>query len=141
VDPRTLAYFGVILVLVWLAGWLYLHQASEAASYSNQIRDLMRSKERLRREIIALRAQVAMEGSLRDLRAAGEEWQYTLPSASDPVRRLRIEIAPAPVAPDKDAGDGPAQGPVGVPEGQSSWGRIGPLPTWMDSLLSRFQAR
>ena len=121
VDPRTLAYFGVILVLVWLAGWLYLHQASEAASYAHEIRDLMRSKEQLRREMIALRSQVALQGSLHDLRAIGQEWEYSLPSASDPRRRLLLEVTAEGSTP-----NGSAVAPV-APSAQS---RPAPLPRW-----------
>ena len=132
VDPRTLAYFAVVLVLVWLAGWLYLHQASEAAAYAHEIRGLMQSKERLRRDIIALRAQVALEGSLNELRATGEQWHYSLPAASDPQRRLvleaELESAPAELT------DEPLIAPTSERE-------VKPLQTWLRDLYVRLSRR
>ena len=54
VPLRTLAFFGVMIVLIGLAGWLYLHQAAEVAAYAHDIRRLEHERERLHREIIAL---------------------------------------------------------------------------------------
>ncbi|HHX63907.1 MAG TPA: hypothetical protein GX702_03340 [Chloroflexi bacterium] len=109
VDPRTVGYFIVMILLIGLAGWLYLHQASEAAGYAHEIRELERRRERLGREIVALRADVAKLGSLERILSVGEELGYSLPEASDMARRLRVEYpvmpdpAPAPVA---DIGQG-----------------------------------
>ena len=91
VDPRTLAYFGVMLALVSLAGWLYVRQASEVASYAQDLRQLEQRKERLRREIIARRADAAMAGSLDRVLSDGELWGYSLPGADEDGRRLRLE--------------------------------------------------
>ena len=99
IDARTLAYFAVMLVLLWLAGWLYLRQTSEVALYSHEIRALLGHKEQLRRDMIVLRADIAQAGSLQSLQAAAVEWGYTLPAASDPRRQLRLVVPVAPTAP------------------------------------------
>jgi len=65
VDLRSLAFFSVMLILIGLAGWLYLRQASEVAAYAHEIRELERDKERLLREITSLRADVAITARLR----------------------------------------------------------------------------
>jgi hypothetical protein len=116
VDPRTWAYFGVMLVLIWLAGWLFLHQASEVASYAHEIRALMQSKERLHRELVVLRAEVAMLGSLSRLQETGAEWGYRLPSAADSQRILRLEAYPvASVQPAQAGGASAAEMPKPEP--------------------------
>ena len=94
VDPRTLAYFGAMLALVSLAGWLYVRQASEVASYARDLRQLEQRKERLRREIIARRAVAAMAGSLDRVLSDGRQWGYDLPGADDDERRLTLEYEP-----------------------------------------------
>ncbi|MBN1402054.1 MAG: hypothetical protein JXA74_14530 [Anaerolineae bacterium] len=104
-DPRTLAYFGVMLVLIWLAGWLFLHQASEVASYAHEINALMQRKERLHRELVVLRAEVALLGSLSRLQETGTEWGYQLPSASDQQRILRLEMHTVAAAPSLSSHD------------------------------------
>lgn len=99
-DLRALAFFGTVLALIGLAGWLYLHQASEVAGYAHEIRELERQKERLHRELVALRAEVAVAGSLQRVQEAGVALGYVLPEATDRSRRLRLEYtAPTPSAP------------------------------------------
>jgi hypothetical protein len=118
VDPRTWAYFGVMLVLIWLAGWLFLHQASEVAAYAHEIRALMQRKERLHRELVVLRAEVAMLGSLSRLQETGAEWGYRLPSAADQQRILRLEeYAVANAQPLQTGGAGDRE----TPEPDPSW--------------------
>ena len=90
VDVRRWAYAGLVLALLGLAGWLYLEQATEVASYGYEVRRLQDEKERLRRELTALRAQVAVAGSLERLEALGAELGYVLPEATDPARRLVV---------------------------------------------------
>ena len=91
IDPHTLGYFTVILILLGLAGWLYLHQASQVATYAHQIRRLEHDKERLHREMIALRAQVAEAGALTRLLEQAPEG-YSLPQVSESDRMLIIEV-------------------------------------------------
>jgi hypothetical protein len=90
VDLRRWAYAGLVLALLGLAGWLYLEQATEVASYGYEVRRLQDEKERLRRELTSLRAQVAVAGSLERLEALGAELGYVLPEATDPARRLVV---------------------------------------------------
>jgi hypothetical protein len=109
VDVRRWSYVGLVLALVGLAGWLYLEQASQVASFGHDIRQLERRKERLRREVTALHAEVAIAGSLSGLHAVGQDLEYALPSASDTSRyRLVPFRAPddgnlAPTGPGVDA--------------------------------------
>ncbi len=91
-DARTLAYFGAMLVLIGLAGWLYLHQASEVAAYAREIRGLEERKEELHRELVALRGQVAVLGSLERIRAIGEQSGYDLPPATAQDRQLHLAV-------------------------------------------------
>lgn len=101
VNVRSLTFFAVLLALIGLGGWLYLQQASEVASLAHEIRVLEREKERTHREIIALRAEVAMLGSLGRVLEAGTQLGYTLPDAFDRQRRLRVVYEPLPT-PDED---------------------------------------
>ncbi|MCD6518412.1 MAG: hypothetical protein J7M05_00610 [Anaerolineae bacterium] len=94
VDPQTLIYFGVMLLLIGLAGWLYLNRASEVAAYAARIRALEEEKERLRQELVVLRARVAVEESLERTQKLGEELGYRLPRASEKQRYLWV-VCPA----------------------------------------------
>ncbi|MFO7916733.1 MAG: hypothetical protein R6V13_01470 [Anaerolineae bacterium] len=96
VKPRTLAYFSMMLLLIGLAGGLYLHQASEVATYAKEIRRLQSHKERLRRELVALQGEVALLGSLERMHQVGEDLGYRLPEAADVKERLYIECTPTP---------------------------------------------
>jgi hypothetical protein len=98
-DPRTLAYFGVMLLLIGLAGWLYLHQASRVAAYAHEIRQLQQEKDRLHRQMIALRADVALKGSLRRITQEGDAMGYHLPDASASAQHLRVEYVRPPREP------------------------------------------
>jgi hypothetical protein len=97
-DLRVYLFFGIMLILIGLAGWLYLRQASEVASYAHEIRQLEREQERLHREITALRAEVALAGSLDRALALGAQAGYSLPDAGDTVRRMRVVYQPAPLS-------------------------------------------
>lgn len=96
-DPRMLAFFGSMLILIAVAGWLYLHQAAEVATYAHEIRVLEHEKESLHRDIAALRAEVAQLGSLERAMLVGSARGYRMPQANDQVRRTRVELASAPV--------------------------------------------
>lgn len=95
VDPRTLTYFGVVLVLIGLAGWLYLYRASEVAAYAREIRELEREKDRLHRRNIALRAEIAELGSLERVLGVGRQLGYVLPGAMDRERRMKVVYQPS----------------------------------------------
>lgn len=90
VDLRRWGYAALALAFLGLAGWLYLEQATVAASYGASVRQLQDEKERLRREITSLRAEVAVAGSLERLTALAEQMGYTLPDATDASRRLVV---------------------------------------------------
>ena len=98
VDLRSLAFFSVMLLLIGLAGWLYLRQASEVAAYAHEIRELEADKERLHREITSLRAEVAMQGALQRVYVVGAQLGYHLPDTSDTSRRLRLVYQPPKIA-------------------------------------------
>ena len=116
VDMRGLTFFAVLLALIGLGGWLYLQQASEVASLAHEIRVLEREKERTHREIIALRGEVALLGSLERVLEAGTRLGYAVPDAFDRQRRLRVvyEPLPTPVAVGGTLAQG--AGDVTVPE-------------------------
>lgn len=89
---RALVFFAIALGLIGLGGWLYLRQVSEVAAYAHEIRVLERQKEQLRREITALRAEVALSGALARVREEGRKLGYALPEATDGARSARIEV-------------------------------------------------
>ena len=91
VDLHRWAYIGLVMALLGLAAWLYLEQTTEVAWYGYEVRQLQDRKERLRRELTALRAKVAVAGSLTRLEALAEELDYTMPEATDTSRRLVVE--------------------------------------------------
>lgn len=100
VDLRRWAYAGLALLLIGTVGWLYLEQTSRVASYGYEIRQLEERKETLRRELTALRAEVATASSLQRIRAVGESAGYAMPDMSDPstyvVIEYRLPPTPAP---------------------------------------------
>ncbi len=96
VKPRTLVYFSMMLLLIGLAGGLYLRQASEVAAYAKEIRYLQMRKERLHRDLVVLQGEVALLGSLERVYQAGEDLGYRFPEAADVKERLHIECTPTP---------------------------------------------
>jgi hypothetical protein len=140
VDLRIIAFFGVVLLLLALAGWLYLRQASEVAELASEIRELELEKEARQRELVTLRGEVAMLGSLKRVLVEGIDMGYQLPDAASSDELLVIacsanctapEIAPANAAvanaADADARDAGLWN--GIVERFSKWIRMG-LPAW-----------
>ena len=123
-NPRTLAYFGVMIVLIGLAGWLYLQQASQVAGQAHELRALELRKEQLHREIVALRAEVATLGSLQRVLDLGEQLGYSLPPALDPERWLHIEYQPA---------ESPWAGRLRAESGRERAGGVSATPLETDS--------
>jgi len=119
IEPRVLAYFGVMLVLIGLAGSLYLYQSSEVAAYSREIRELEVKKERLRHSLVSLQAEAASLGALSRVRGFADELGYVLPEAGDTTRRLHTTVTlptkgagqtAAAVAPESTQVDTPESG-------------------------------
>lgn len=90
IDLRIVAYFGIMLALIGLAGWLFLHQSSEVAVYAHEIRELEWERERLHRRIVARNAEVARLGSLSRVLEKGDELGYRLPDAKDASRHIQV---------------------------------------------------
>lgn len=103
VDLRMVAFFAVVLLLLALAGWLYLRQASEVAELASEIRLLELDKEDRHRELVTLKGQVAMLGSLKRVLNEGIEMGYSLPDVSSGQGQLVIECSTSCVAPDMAA--------------------------------------
>ena len=108
VDLRMMAFFGVVLLLLALAGWLYLRQASEVAQLASEIRELELEKEARHREMVILRGEVAMLGSLKRVLIEGSEMGYRLPAASSDDGLLLVpcaaDCAPPPMVVSEAAG-------------------------------------
>lgn len=121
-SPYRVIYFASMLLLIGLAGWLYLYQASQVASYAREIRQLEWEKERLHRDMVALRAEIAMLGSLERLMQAAEALGYRLPDAGDSVHRLTVEYQLPSVASVETPGPLPEAEVVHV--GQSLFRRL-----------------
>ena len=98
-SPYRVLYFASMLVLIALAGWLYLHQASEVAAQAREIRRQEWEKEWLHRDMVALQADIAMLGSLERLQAVAREHGYTLPEITDTKRRMEIRYIARPTSP------------------------------------------
>jgi len=134
VTVRTLAFFGVMIILIGLAGWLYLHQAAEVAAYAHDIRRLENQRERLHREIITLRAEVAELGSLSRAQEWGAERGYYLPEPDDPTSSVVVEYVPIEAPTPPDAAPAVMLDDEGAPEAPA---RIWSGP--VGRLLTRFQ--
>ncbi len=90
VDMRVVLFFALMLIVLGLAGWLYLRQSSEVALLASQVREQQIRKEELHRELVTLNAEVAMLGSLKRVLQHGIEEGYQLADASDASRHLSI---------------------------------------------------
>jgi hypothetical protein len=140
VDLRIIAFFGVVLLLLALAGWLYLRQASEVAELASEVRELELEKEARQRALVTLRGEVAMLGSLKRVLVEGIDMGYRLPDAASSEELLVIacsadctapKIAPANAVVANSAGAEPDDAGVWnrVIERFSDWIRMG-LPAW-----------
>lgn len=133
-DGRTLIYFGSMIVLIGLAGWLYLYQVTSAASLSYDLRQLEQRKERLHREIVAIHAQVALKGALAPALDSEAAKEYRFPKASEASRRIVYDVAPLePLAPADAGADGGAE-PVATSSAgvEGLWQRlVGQVNEWM----------
>lgn len=78
VDIRTAVFFGIVLVVLGLASWLYLRQASEAAHLASTVREQLLRREALHRELVILHGEVATLGSLKRVLSQGAEMGYRL---------------------------------------------------------------
>lgn len=133
VDLRMVAFFAVVLLLLALAGWLYLRQASEVAELASEIRQLEMDKEARHRELVTLHGQVAMLGSLKRVLNEGIEMGYRLPDVSSGTGQLVIECSTNCVAPDP-AGNSAAvadSGDVGAGASDLWNGLLGRLGDWI----------
>ena len=133
VDLRMVAFFGVVLLLLALAGWLYLRQASEVAELASEIRELELQTETRHRELVTLQGQVAMLGSLKRVLNEGIEMGYALPNAADASGQLVIECSTDCTAPDLAGEDTVTVGDaMSKMEEPSLWGRLsGRLADWI----------
>ena len=94
VEPRMMAFLATILLLIGLAGWLYLYQVSTVAGYSRELRELQERKAVLRGEIGDLQAELAATDTLTETLAWGTEHGYALPSMDNPGRHVYVTVDP-----------------------------------------------
>jgi len=92
VEVRPVILGLVAMLLVTLAGWLYLEQATQVTGVAHEILALDQQSQQLRREIVVLRAEIARLGALHRLQEEGERLGYILPDADDATRRLVIQV-------------------------------------------------
>jgi len=92
IEPRSLVYYGSMLVLVGLGCWLYLHQATQASLTGAEIVRLIRARQRLSLEIAELETQVALAGGSKQLLASVDETE--LVRSWDLARERRISYVP-----------------------------------------------
>ncbi len=93
-EVRSIVFFASLLVVVGLAGWLYLHQASEVAASVQQIRRIQDENRVLQQQILALQADVAMLGSLKHIQELGTRQGYVAPQLSDSTSYLVLPYQP-----------------------------------------------
>ncbi len=99
VEVRPVLFGLVASILVALAGWLYLEQASRVIAQAHEILLLEQEKENLTHEIVSLQAEIARLGALQRILREGEHIQYRLPEAGDRTQRLYLDLAPQASAP------------------------------------------
>ncbi len=92
-DVRTVAYFAVLVLIVGLAGGLYLYRQSQVDAYARQAYELYLRKQRLRREISNLRAEAARRGSLERIYRVGELRGYGLVKVGDTERHIEVPVS------------------------------------------------
>lgn len=131
-DMRLVAFFGVAMLLLGLAGWLYLRQASEVTHLANAVREQELRKEELHRELVILNAEVAMLGSLKRVLQEGVEMGYVLPDAADPSQSLTV---PCPGCRTPDTGVYGAQSAMATAAQQEPQGLWQDFRAWLASWL------
>jgi len=92
IEPRSLAYYGSMLVLVGLGCWLYLHQATQASLTGAEIVRLIKSRQRLALEIAELETEVALAGGTDKHLAKVDETRYV--RSWDVASERRISYVP-----------------------------------------------
>lgn len=136
VDLRMAAFFGIVLVLLGLASWLYLRQASEAARLASAVREQLLRREALHRELIILHAEVATLGSLKRVLREGTEMGYRLYDVGEATNQLVIECPGCRQAGADATWQLPGAADTAVQERNGPWqmlvewlsGRLGPGP-------------
>lgn len=114
------ALFTVLLLLLALAGWLYMETTTAADAASIEILHLVHTREALRRDIVVLRAKLAQAESLQRINREADERGYLVVDAADETRHLPIIV------------DGLAPNRGGEPDqAPSGWWR------WLQEQLSR----
>jgi cell division protein FtsB len=137
-EVRSIVFFIGLLFVVGLAGWLYLHQASEVAAYMQQIRRLQGENEALQQEILALRSDVAVLGSLSHVQELGVSKGYLAPPSSGTSGYLLLPYRLSDVAdvPALEASSG-TQGPLSPDGGVDAKGLgrrlVDQLKVWMST--------
>ncbi len=127
VDVRVVLYALVTMLVVSLAGWLYLQQATRVADEAHAILQLERDKQERTRQIVGLRAQVARLGSLQRLHEEADRLYYTLPGAGDTAHRW---LAPLP---SMSASVAPTQAAVSLEARPAAVSLVERLRTWLDA--------
>jgi hypothetical protein len=135
-EVRSIVFFVGLLVVVSLAGWLYLHQASEVAACVQQIRKLQNENKLLQQEILALHADVAMLGSLKHVQELATAGNYQPPETSDSSSYLLLPYQPSST-PNAPITGSAAQAPAPLDSGEGGKGLgqrlMDQLKTWMGS--------
>jgi len=88
IEPRSLAYYGSMLVLVGLGCWLYLHQATQSSLTGAEIVRLIKSRQRLALEIAELETEVALAGGTERHLSQIDETRYVWSWAVAAERRI-----------------------------------------------------
>jgi hypothetical protein len=130
VEVRPIVLGVLTMVLVTLAGWLYLEQATQVTDVAHAILTLDRQSQELRQEIVILRADSARLGALHRLVEQGERLQYALPDADDAARRLVIEAPSQAAVAQRAAPPWPGSAGAETPA-QTPWER---MKSWIEGL-------
>ncbi|NLX37000.1 MAG: LPXTG cell wall anchor domain-containing protein [Chloroflexi bacterium] len=102
-------FYTVILLLLTLAGWLYLSTTVRVDALAVEIYRLELGKEELRREIVQRGAKLAELESLQRVRREAERLGFR-PRTRDQQLLVPRRAVPAP----SQAGPGPAPEPMGL---------------------------
>ena len=106
-------FYAVILLLLTLAGWLYLSTIVRVDALAVEIYQLEQQKEQLRRDVVQRGARLAELESLSRVRAEAERLGFTARSAE---QQLTV-----PELPDSATAGGPADA---TPGSENLWHRV-----------------